>query len=160
MIGYSYLELCDLIKKSSEANWLAVRVNVEDCDWKLRYLKVVCGVSGLMYRQAGWEQWKNNCYIYRDPFNRRGSSVSLTGAHSNSCYHELQSPSQDQIVNHNYLFPPLFMLWHNAEMSEFLHFMFQVVRFVEPLYKPMGPDATTHCFHPNPHSTLVFFCEK
>lgn len=91
MIGYCYLEHFDLINKSSEPSWLAVGWNTEGRDWKRRYLKVLCGVFGLMNRHAGQEQWKNNCSIYRGPFNRRGSSVSLTGTHS-ICYPEL-SPS-------------------------------------------------------------------
>lgn len=59
---------------------------------EVEYLKGLCGVFGLTDRQVGSEQWKNNCSIYKGPFNRRGSSVSLTGTQTvslSSCYHEL-----------------------------------------------------------------------
>lgn len=84
-------ELSDMMK-SSEAAWLAAEVNAEDCDWKPRHLKGPCGVFGAMRGQAGSEQWKNNCSIYKGPLNGRGSSVSPPGAQTasrSSCYHEL-----------------------------------------------------------------------
>ncbi len=98
LIGYSYLEHSDMMVKSSEALWLASEVNMDNCDWKLGYLHGLCGVFGLMYRQVGSEQWKNNCSIYKGPFNRRGSSVSLTGTQTacppatmNSLHHKIRS---------------------------------------------------------------------
>lgn len=45
IIGYSYLENSDMMKKSSEASWLADEVHIRDCDWKLRYLRGLCGLG-------------------------------------------------------------------------------------------------------------------
>lgn len=92
--------------------WWTVVVNIGDCDWTVDSLTGLRGVLGLMYRQVGPEQWKNNCSIYKGPFNRRGSSASLTGTQTvgpSLCYQELV-PSQDHIRTHNYLLPLLHML--------------------------------------------------
>lgn len=106
LIGYSYLELSDMMPRSSEALWLAARVNTGGRDWKPSYLKGLRGVFGLMYGQVGSEQWKNNCSIYKGPFNRRGSSVS---SHSQEV-----SPSQHLI--HTQL--PLCTLSYEAEVHQ------------------------------------------
>lgn len=106
LIGYSYLEHSDMMLRSSEALWLAAQVNTEGRDWKPSYLKGLRGVLGLMYRRVGSEQWKNNCSIYKGPFNRRGSSVSL---HSQEV-----SPSQHLI--HTQL--PLCTLSYEAEVHQ------------------------------------------
>lgn len=134
--------------KPSEALWLASELNVFDCDWKLRYLKGLRGVFRLMYGQVGPAQWKNNCSIYKGPFSRRGSSVSLTGTQT-ACPATMNS-LHHKIWTHNYLFPPFYILSYQQRCpkSDF--------KFYVPVYRTrihileLGPNPTRSSFHLNP----------
>lgn len=57
----------------------AVRLGCRAGSW----LEAKVSIKGFLLRvmrgRVGWEQWKNISSIYKGPFNRRGSSVSLAG---------------------------------------------------------------------------------
>lgn len=57
----------------------AVRLGCRAGSW----LEAEVSIKGFLLRvmrgRVGWEQWKNISSIYKGPFNRRGSSVSLAG---------------------------------------------------------------------------------
>lgn len=57
----------------------AVRLGCRAGSWLEAEVSIKGFLLCVMRRRVGWEQWKNIGSIYKGPFNRRGSSVSLAG---------------------------------------------------------------------------------
>lgn len=58
---------------------VAVRLGCRAGSWLEAEVSIKGFLLCVMRGWVGWEQWKNISSIYKGPFNRRGSSVSLAG---------------------------------------------------------------------------------